>query len=115
MCSKALCLAAVLVLCATQTPTGALAFEQGSGAAMGSHFGHGHFGHHFHRHRVLIVPYADYYDEGDGYGDTAVISYPPPAPSAPAPEVAPCHRNIETFTVPSADGGTREIKIISCP
>jgi hypothetical protein len=44
MCGEALSLAAVLVLEASQTPTGALAFEHGRGAAFGSHFGHGHFG-----------------------------------------------------------------------
>ena len=42
--------------------------------------------------------------------------YPPPAAAVRAPEAAPaCHRTSETFNVPSADGGTREITVIGCP
>jgi hypothetical protein len=33
-----------------------------------------------------------------------------------APESLPaCQRTSETFTVPSAEGGTREITLIRCP
>jgi len=119
MWCKALRFAAILVLGAGQTATGASAFEHGSGWS--SHFVHGHFNHHFRR-KVLIVPYAwdwpysDYGEAPTDAGNVGIILYPPPASAARAADTAPaCHRNVETFTVPSADGGTREIKVISCP
>jgi hypothetical protein len=124
MWSYSLQLAAAAVLAAAQIATPAAA--RGAGASGGGHFvGHGHFANHF-RGRfgfqiVLIAPYgwgwpyADY-DEAplDTYGNTmTVIPYPPPAP--PAATASACDRKTETFTVPSADGGTREIKVTSCP
>jgi hypothetical protein len=121
MCSKAVLLAAVLalVLGAGQTVTRAFAVEHGGGVVTGSHFGYGSFGHHGRKHhRIAIIPYSgDWsdsdYDEAPTYGNNAV--YPPPA-SAVAPAAEPsCHRTSETFNVPSADGGTREITVIGCP
>jgi hypothetical protein len=32
-----------------------------------------------------------------------------------APEAEPCYRTSETFNVPAAGGGTREITVIGCP
>ena len=119
MCSKVLRLAAVLVLAlaAGQTATGALAVEHGGGAITGNQFGHGHDGHHGRR---LLVPYpgdwpdSDYDEPTDDYGNIA--AYPPPTPAVRAPEAPPaCHRSIETFNVPSADGGTRQVTVINCP
>jgi hypothetical protein len=121
MSSKAIRLAAllVLVLATSQTVTGALALEHGDGAVTGSHFGHGPFGGRKH-HRIVIIPYpgfwsdSDYDDQTDAYGNIAV--YPPPARAVRAPETQPaCHRASETFNVPSAEGGTREITVIGCP
>jgi hypothetical protein len=109
MCSKAVLLAAVLalVLGAGQTVTRAFAVEHGGGVVTGSHFGYGSFGHY-------SGDWSDSdYDEAPTYGNNAV--YPPPA-SAVAPAAEPsCHRTSETFNVPSAEGGTREITVIGCP
>ena len=69
--------------------------------------------------KLGAVPYhmwiPDVYDGAptDAYGNIAVY---PPAPAIRAPEAEPaCHRTSETFNVPSADGGTREITVIGCP
>jgi len=124
MCSKAIRLAAILALVigAGQTVTGALAVEHGGGTVTASHFGHNPFGHHGRKHhRMVIIPYpgdwsdSDYDgDPTDAYGNIAV--YPSPAPVVREPESEPaCHRTSETFTVPSAEGGTREITVIHCP
>ena len=97
-----------------------------AGKASGNHSGGGNqivqgaFGHPFHKsprfHRRFIVPYAyyDYNYPADAIGDTPVMAYPPPA-MPPASSTTACHRNVETFTVPSKDGGTRQITIINCP
>ena len=124
MCSKAIRLAAILalVLSAGQTVTGALAVEHGGGAATANYFGHNPFGHHGRKHhRIVIIPYPGGWSDSDydgdpteAYGNIAV--YPPPAPPVRAPESLPaCQRTSETFTVPSAEGGTREITLIRCP
>jgi hypothetical protein len=98
-----------------------------AGMASGNHSGwggnqivQGAFGHFFHKsprfHRRFIVPYA-YYDydyPDDTFGDTPVMAYPSPA-MPPTSSTTACHRNVETFTVPSKDGGTRQITIINCP
>jgi len=46
---------------------------------------------------------------------TDASSYPPASVVPPPSSPSSCHRNEETFTVPSEGGGTREIKIINCP
>jgi len=122
-------LIAVLVLAAAQITTPPAA-AGGPSASGGGHFvshgfvGHNRFANHFRRkfafHRVLIAPFGwgwPYDDYGDSYGNNiTVITYPPPAPPADASSTASaCERTTETFTVPSADGGTREIKVVSCP
>ena len=71
------------------------------------------FGHrHFHNHKTLVLPYADYDYEypTDAFGD-----YPPPSVVPPPSSPSVCQRNEETFTVPSEGGGTRKITIINCP
>jgi hypothetical protein len=119
MFSKAIRLAAVLALVigAGQTVTGALAVEHVGGPVTASHFGHSPFDHHGRKHhRIVIIPYpADWSDSNyDAYDNIAV--YPPTAPVVREPESEPaCHRTSETFTVPSAEGGTRDITVIRCP
>ena len=88
------------------------------GHASGPQFGHGVFGHPLHKrfHKTVVFPYG-YYDNDyptDTFGDDAPMTYSPPVVSA-APSPPPCQRNVETFTVPSSAGGTRQIKIINCP
>jgi hypothetical protein len=118
MCSKAvaavLVLALALVLGAGQTVTGALAVEHGGGAVTGSHFGHNPFGHHGRKHhRIVIIPYpGDGYDSD--YDGAPTDAYPPPAPAVRAQPEPACHRTSETFNVPAAGGGTREITVIGC-
>jgi hypothetical protein len=84
----------------------------------GNQFVRGAFSHPFHRrfHKTLVVPYAyfDYSYPTDAFGDTVPMTYPPPMASVIPPPTA-CHRNVETFTVASEGGGTRQITIINCP
>ena len=134
-----------LVLGAGQTVTGALAVEHGGGGGGGlggggfaGHIGVGSAGgrmiggrmggdlhyrdhdhdrdHHF-RQRFIGSPGYYYDDYGYGLDDgVPTDAYPPPAPAVRAPEAEPaCHRTSETFNVPAADGGTREIMVIGCP
>ena len=71
------------------------------------------FGHrHFHNHKTLVLPYADYDYE---YPTDALGDYPPPSVVPPRSPPSVCQRNEETFTVPSEGGGTRKITIINCP
>jgi hypothetical protein len=117
MCSKAVAavLVLALVLGAGQTVT-ALAVGHGSGAVTGSHFGHNPFGHHGREHhRIVIFPYPGDWSDSD-YDGAPSDAYPPPAAAVQAPEAEPaCHRTSETFNVPAAGGGTREITVIGCP
>ena len=96
--------------CVTTAPAAVIS----GGHAGGTQFGHGGFGHHFH-HKTVVFPYG-YYDNDyptDTFGDDAAMTYSPPiVPPEPSPT---CQRNVETFTVPSTAGGTRQIKIIHCP
>jgi hypothetical protein len=96
-------------------PGGAPAVISG-GHASGTQFGHGGFGHPFHKrfHKTVVFPYG-YYDNNypTDIGDDAATTYSPPiVPPEPSPT---CQRNVESFTVPSSAGGTRQIKIINCP
>jgi hypothetical protein len=122
--SKALRLAAVVILTASQMAIGECAFARGSSGMshshfVGSHFRHGHFAHRLRRNPVLIVPYgwgwdwpyADYSDVPSA-GNTTVVAYPPPVPSTRA--TGDCHWNDETFTVPTSAGGTRPIQVVTC-
>jgi hypothetical protein len=94
-----------------------MTFGNHSGTAS-NQFAHRAFGHPFHHrfrfHKTFVIPYP-YYDYGyptDAFGD-----YPPPVVNVVPPPSSPsaCHRNEETFTVPSEGGGTRQITIINCP
>lgn len=103
-----------LVTCVTTAPAAVIS----GGHAGGTQFGRGGFGHPFHKrfHKTVVFPYG-YYDNDyptDTFGDDAAMTYSPPIVSA-APSPPPCQRNVETFTVPSSAGGTRQIKIINCP
>jgi hypothetical protein len=116
--------AAIAAMCVAST---AMAMDGGGGGApagvisggqaSGVQFGHGGFGLPFHKrfHKTVVFPYG-YYDNDyptDTFGDDAAMTYSPPiVPPEPSPT---CQRNVETFTVPSSAGGTRQIKIISCP
>jgi len=71
------------------------------------------FGHrHFHNHKTLVLPYADYDYE---YPTDTLGDYPPPSVVPPPSPPSECHRDEQTFTVPSEGGGTRKITIINCP
>ena len=71
------------------------------------------FGHrHFHNHKTLVLPYA--YDDYE-YPTDALGDYPPPSVVPPPSPPSECHRDEQTFTVPSEGGGTRKITIINCP
>src|SRR5262252_11029505 len=91
-------IATALGLGTVSIPTVGMAFGNHSDWG-GNQFAHRAMGHRFHKHKTLIVPYA-YYDYGyptDAFGD-----YPPPVAGVVAPPPTPtCHRNEETFTVPS--------------
>jgi hypothetical protein len=111
-------LTVVLILGTVTMTTAGMAFGNRGGSG-GNQFVPGAFGHPFHKrlrfHRTFSVPYA-YYDydyAADPFGDTAVMAHPLSVPAASS--TTACHRNVETFTVPSKDGGTRQITIINCP
>src|SRR5262252_3140707 len=91
-------IATALGLGTVSVPTVGMAFGNHSDWG-GNQFAHRAMGHRFHKHKTLIVPYP-YYDYGyptDAFGD-----YPPPVANVVAPPPTPtCHRNEETFTVPS--------------
>ena len=78
----------------------------------GNQFAHRAMGHRFHKHKTLIVPYP-YYDYG--YPTDEFSDYPPPSVVPPPSPPSECHRDEQTFTVPSEGGGTRKITIINCP
>ena len=126
--SKALRLAAVLILAASQTAIAERTFARGGSSGVshghvvgGSHFPHGHFGHRLRRNPVFIAPYgwgwdwpyADYNGvPSAGSGNTTIVAYPPPLSSGRASN--DCHWNEDTFTVPSSAGGTRPVQVMNC-
>ena len=121
MPSKALRLAAVLILAASQTAIVERTFALTRPCVGGSHFPHGHFGHRLRRNPVFIAPYgwgwdwpyADYNGvPSAGSGNTTIVAYPPPLSSGRASN--DCHWNEDTFTVPSSAGGTRPVQVMSC-
>jgi hypothetical protein len=113
-----LAVAIPLVLTTASVAAAAMAFGN-HGSLGGNQFVHGAFGQHAHkRHHntfVLPYPYYDYDYPADAFDEPA--TYPPPVVSSvpPPPSPAPCQRSMEKFTVPSKDGGTKEITIINCP
>ncbi len=124
---KILAVAAALVLgTATMVPdTMATARGGGGHGFSGGHRGHSYRGGyrrgygrglHGRGYGYGLYWYPDYgYDYGPNYGyDYDVTSVtPPPVTFVPEPPRAPiiCR---ETVTVPSEDGGTRQIRIIRC-
>jgi hypothetical protein len=112
-----LAVATPLVLVIASGAAAATAF--GNHGSLGSNqFVHVAFGQHVHKRPhnrfVLPYPYYDYDYPADAFGEPP--TYPPPVvtsvPPAPPP---PCQRSVEKFTVPSQDGGTKQITIINCP
>jgi len=93
----------------TRTPS-----SFGIGASV--NFGLGRFAPIYIGPPTVVFPYG-YYDNDyptDPFGDDAAMTYSPPiVPPEPSPPTR--QRNVETFTVPSSAGGTRQIKIINCP
>jgi hypothetical protein len=122
---------------------GAVAFGRGGGWGGGGHFvgsglaargfaiNRGSLGHPFRRafafRRVAFRkafafggggPYYGYgYVPTDAFGDIDTASYPETVGFVmPEPlHASVCRRSEETVTVPSEDGGTRQIKVIRCP
>jgi hypothetical protein len=94
----------------------------GGGGSMGH--GHGHMGHHHHfRNNPFLFGGWDWGLGGygdSGYGSTTVVVSPPPVPRFPAAHVTgsvattPCHFNEDTYNVPSSNGGTRPVQVVSC-
>jgi hypothetical protein len=96
--------------------TASMAAVISGGHASGTRFGHGVFGYHLHKRSRNVFPYGYYgYDyPTDTFGDDPDTTYSPQiVPSEPS--VPPCQRSVEKFTVPSNNGGSRQIKIINCP
>ena len=130
---KTIAVAAALVLGTAGMTTGAMAFGHGGGFARGLAIGHGGFGHALGRgfafRRAFALRrafafgglglrlygwgwpyygYGDYsYGPTDAFGDSDIVTYA-------APRASSCHHSDETITVPSEDGGTRQIRMIRC-
>jgi|SRR5215467_5216091 hypothetical protein len=97
----------------------------GSGGSGISHgMSHGHFFHRFHRFPRNPVFFGDGWGwgwgpySGDGANTTVFVqqSVPrfPVAGVTSSVAATPCHWNAETFTVPSAKGGTGPVQVVSC-
>jgi hypothetical protein len=139
---KSVVVAAALVLSVATMITQAMAFGHGTWGG-GAHFARGGFaGHRFavshsgfaHPFRRGFVfrrgfafrkafaiggfwPYYGYVPT-DAFGDIDAMTYTVPETVGFLPEPPPapvCHRSEEIVTVPSENGGTRQIKIIRCP
>jgi hypothetical protein len=115
-----LAVAIPLVLATASFATAAVTVGNHGGRG-GNQFVHGAFGPgpvHRRHHQKFVLPYGYYdydYPADDAFGEPPTDS-PPVVSSVPAaPSPAPCQRSVEKFTVPSRDGGTKEITIINCP
>ncbi len=123
---KILAVAAALVLGTATMALDAMAAGRGGGGGGhgfgGGYRGHGYgggygrgYGHHDRYGRgygLYWNPYYGYdYGPTDAFGD--VTSATPPVRFVPEPPRAPIICK-ETVTVPSEDGGTRQIRIIRC-
>ena len=115
-----LALATSLILATASVATAAMAFGNHDSLG-GNQFVHGAFGQHVHKrpHNTFVLPYP-YYDydydyPADAFGEPPTD--PPPVVSSvpPVPSPTACQRSVEKFTVPSKDGGSKEITIINCP
>ena len=101
----------------------------GRGGAGVGHF-HGHFGNHFRfgnrflRNQALFNAWGwgwggwGWPNSDSGYGNTTVVAFPQALPQAASVtgsvSSGPCRWNANTFTVPSSEGGTRPVSVISC-
>jgi hypothetical protein len=115
--------AALSLAAASLVPNGVAAKGIGShhGHGLGAKFSKGAFGHN--RRAFGYFPYAQY---GYGYGGGVVATYSSddvvgsvPLPLLPDPVIPPpppltCKHSLQTLTVPSEEGGTREIAIRRC-
>jgi hypothetical protein len=122
---KILAVAAALVLgTATMAPDMAAGRGGGGHGFSGGHrgysygggyrrgYGHGRYGRGY-GYGLYWYPYYGYdYGPTDTFGDVTSAT-PPPAGFVPEPPRAPIICK-ETVTVPSEDGGTRQIKMIRC-
>ena len=112
-----LAVATALVLATASVATAAATFENHGGR--GNQFVHGAFAPgpvHRRHHHTFVLPYG-YYDydyPADAFGEPPTDP-PPVVSSAPAAPSPPCQSSVEKFTVPSKDGGSKEITIINCP
>ena len=96
----------------------------GKGGGVG-HF-HGRFDNHFLRNRFLRNqnvlgdwwgwgwgwPYSD-----NGGGNSTVLVFPqakPQAADVTGSINGPCHLSADTFNVPSAAGGSRQVQVVAC-
>src|ERR1700741_5337018 len=97
----------------------------GGGKGWGGHFGHNHFGHNRFDRRFLRNQFFNGwgwdwgwtpYDNSGYGGKTPVVAFPVATPQVANGSVAatPCHWNAETFTVPSATGGSGPVQVVSC-
>jgi hypothetical protein len=97
----------------------------GGGKGWGGHFGHNHFGHNRFDRRFLRNQFFNGwgwdwgwtpYDNSGYGGNTTVVAFPVATPQVANGSVAatPCHWNAETFTVPSATGGSGPVQVVSC-
>jgi len=107
--SGALCIAASLLMPATVDAKG-FGSHHSSGPAFFAHASRRH--HHALRHQRDLI---------GGYGYVMPAAYSEPSPDGIAsvrtivlPSAARCSHSRETVTVPSEDGGTREITITRC-
>jgi len=110
---------AIPLVLATASVATAAATVGNHGGRGGNQFVHGAFGPgpvHRRHHQTFVLPYG-YYDydyPADAFGEPPTDP-PPVVSSAPAAPSPPCQRSVEKFTVPSKDGGSKEITIINCP
>jgi len=100
----------------------------GGGGGKGGSFGHfhGRFDNHFLRNRFLRNqnvlsnwwgwgwgwPYSD-----NGGGNSTVVVFPqakPQAADVTGSTSGPCHFSADTFNVPSAAGGSRQVQVVAC-
>jgi hypothetical protein len=109
-----LAVAIPLVLATASVATAAAAVGNHGGRG-GNQFVHGPGPVHRRHHQTFVLPYGYYgYDyPADAFGETPTD--PPPVVSSVPPPSPSCQRSVEKFTVPSKDGGSKEITIINCP
>ena len=79
--------------------------------------GHGFHGARHHTPAFAYSPYGGFVGTDQGMGGAPVVNVSAPQPVGPLVSptfVLQCHHSVETVTVPSEEGGTREIKISRC-